>query len=71
MIEVPAPCSAIIVEWNVQDGDTVTVGQEIGLCESMKMQLPIESNAAGIITILPSMIPGAFVQEGDVIATIE
>jgi glutaconyl-CoA/methylmalonyl-CoA decarboxylase subunit gamma len=41
-----------IVEWCVQTGDTITLGQKIYVVESEKSSLEVESPFAGVITIL-------------------
>jgi len=51
-------------------GDDVAEGQHICILESMKMEIPVEATASGVISEL-NIAEGATVQEGDVIAVIE
>jgi len=51
-------------------GDDVAKGQPICILESMKMEIPVEATASGIISEL-NVAEGTTVQEGDVIAVIE
>ncbi len=53
----------------VKDGATVRAGEEIVILESMKMEIPVESPAAGVCRL--SVTEGQAIAEGDVIATIE
>ena len=51
-------------------GDNVAEGDTICILESMKMEIPVEATASGIVAEL-NVFEGGVVQEGDVIATIE
>ena len=51
-------------------GDDVTQGDTICILESMKMEIPVEATAAGVVSRL-NVAEGETVQEGDVIAVIE
>ena len=51
-------------------GDTVEVGTEIALLESMKMEIPVESPVGGTVAEV-RVKPEDQVQEGDVIAIID
>jgi acetyl-CoA carboxylase biotin carboxyl carrier protein len=50
-------------------GDEVSEGDTLVILESMKMEIPVVSEADGIITEL-AVSEGEVVQEGDVIAII-
>lgn len=50
-------------------GDTVAEGDTLVILESMKMEIPVESTAAGTVTEV-GVTEGGVVQEGDVIAVI-
>ncbi|MRG85271.1 acetyl-CoA carboxylase biotin carboxyl carrier protein subunit [Salinibacillus xinjiangensis] len=54
----------------VQEGDTVENGQDVVILESMKMEIPVSAEAEGVIKEI-KVAEGDFVNEGDVIATIE
>jgi acetyl-CoA carboxylase biotin carboxyl carrier protein len=51
-------------------GDAVAAGDPVAILESMKMEIPVESPVAGIITGL-LVEEGGVVQEGDVLAIVE
>lgn len=51
-------------------GDTVEIGQQIGVVEVMKMFAPIEAEVAGVFTGY-AVDSGAQVDAGQVIATFE
>lgn len=69
MADVRAEMSGVLSAWKVAVGDAVAAGQEIGVMESMKMEIPIAAPAAGTVTELRAGA-GDFVQEGDTIAVI-
>ena len=54
----------------VHPGDTVEVGAEIVLLESMKMEIPVLTEQAGTVTEVKIEV-GDVVQEGDILAIIE
>ena len=54
----------------VRVGDTVDVGTEIALLESMKMEIPVLTELAGTVTEVKVEV-GDVVQEGDILAVIE
>lgn len=54
----------------VHAGDTVEVGAEIALLESMKMEIPVLTEQAGTVTEVKVEV-GDVVQEGDILAIIE
>jgi biotin carboxyl carrier protein len=62
--------SGVLSAWKVGVGDTVAAGQEIGVMESMKMEIPIAAPVAGRVAALKAGA-GDFVQEGDTVAVIE
>ena len=51
-------------------GDDITEGDIVCILESMKMEIPVEATAAGVISRM-NVAEGETVQEGDVIAVIE
>lgn len=54
----------------VKPGDAVAAGDPLVVLESMKMEIPVESPAAGTVTEV-RVEEGAVVQEGDVLAVVE
>jgi len=54
----------------VTPGDAVAAGDPLVILESMKMEIPVESPAAGTVTEV-RVEEGAVVQEGDVLAVVE
>lgn len=51
-------------------GDEVTSGQEVAILESMKMEIPIESEVSGKVTAIVKN-EGDFVDEGEVLVELE
>lgn len=68
--EVLAEMVANVWKVLVAQGDEVAEGDTICILESMKMEIPVESTAAGKVSAL-NVTEGGVVQEGDVIAVIE
>lgn len=54
----------------VQVGDTVEVGAEIALLESMKMEIPVLTEQAGTVGEVKVEV-GDVVQEGDILVVID
>lgn len=54
----------------VQVGDKIEAGQEVSILESMKMEIPIESEQAGIVKEVV-VNEGDFVNEDDVLIILE
>ncbi|ALC91090.1 acetyl-CoA carboxylase [Bacillus sp. FJAT-18017] len=70
MKEIHATMAGTVLNILVSAGDEVTEGQEIIVIESMKMEIPVESNFVGKITELKVNI-GDFVNEGDCLVVLE
>lgn len=51
-------------------GDTVRPGQEVAVLESMKMEIPVEAEDAGVVKAI-KVEPGTFVNEGDPLLELE
>jgi acetyl-CoA carboxylase biotin carboxyl carrier protein len=62
--------SGSIFELHVSAGDAVTEGQELLVLESMKMEIPIESPAAGTVGEV-RVAEGDAISAGHVLLTIE
>jgi len=70
MKEIKASMAGSIWQIHVSVGDQVAKGQDVVVLESMKMELPIATESAGIVKEV-KMGEGDFVNEGDVILVIE
>ncbi len=64
MTSVVASLAGVVFKVLVRPGDTVAVGQEVVRLESMKMEIPIESEAGGIVQEVV-VKEGDFVNDGD------
>lgn len=70
MSEVKASMAGSVWKLVAKEGEEISEGQDIAILESMKMEIPIPSEAGGTIKEL-KVAEGDFVNEGDVIAIIE
>jgi acetyl-CoA carboxylase biotin carboxyl carrier protein len=70
MLEITANMAGTVLNVMVTTGDSVTEGQEVLMLESMKMEIPVESQGAGKVAELKVNI-GDFVNEGDVLLVLE
>jgi biotin carboxyl carrier protein len=70
MPEVRAEITANVWQVRVEVGQSVEVGDELVILESMKMEIPVIAPLAGTITEL-AVAPDDQVTEGDLIAVIE
>jgi biotin carboxyl carrier protein len=70
MPEVRAEITANVWQVRVELGQTVGVGDELVILESMKMEIPVVAPLAGTVAEL-AVAPDDQVQEGDLIAVIE
>lgn len=68
--EVPAHITGTVWKIEKKAGESVAEGDVIVILESMKMEMPVESPAAGTLREL-RCAEGQSVQEGDVLAVIE
>ena len=67
--EVRAELVGSVHEVLVAKGATVAVGDVLLVLESMKMEIPVLTEAAGTVTEL-AVVVGDVVQEGDLLARI-
>jgi biotin carboxyl carrier protein len=67
--EVLAEMVANVWKIVVATGDNIEEGDTICILESMKMEIPVEATASGIVSEI-RVQEGGVVQEGDVIAVI-
>jgi acetyl-CoA carboxylase biotin carboxyl carrier protein len=70
MKQLTANMAGILVQVLVKPGDTVKEDTEIAIFESMKMQIPMTATISGKVSKVHPAI-GDFVNEGDVILTLE
>ncbi|MGH3928652.1 MAG: biotin/lipoyl-binding carrier protein [Pseudonocardiaceae bacterium] len=68
--EIRAEMVANVWKVVVAEGDTVSDGDTLVILESMKMEIPVLSEAEGTISKL-AVAEGDVVQEGDLIAVLE
>lgn len=54
----------------VKPGDQVSAGQDVLILESMKMEIPISAEAAGVVKAL-KVKEGDFVNDGDLVVEFE
>jgi acetyl-CoA carboxylase biotin carboxyl carrier protein len=70
VMQVLAEMVANVWKVLVSPGHSVAVGEHLVILESMKMEIPVDSPAAGTVTDVRVQESGV-VQEGDVIAVVE
>jgi acetyl-CoA carboxylase biotin carboxyl carrier protein len=70
MTQVKSTMAGTVFTVNVSEGEEITAGQVVMVLESMKMEIPVESATAGKVTEIKAQV-GDFVNEGDVLLTIE
>ena len=70
MADVTAHITGTIFKVETEVGARVTVGDEIIILESMKMEIPIEAPIDGIVKEI-LVEEGQAVEEGDVVAVID
>lgn len=70
MKEITASMAGTVLNVLVNIGEEVATGQAVIMLESMKMEIPIEALDKGKVSEIKVNI-GDFVNEGDVLLTIE
>ncbi|KOP82032.1 biotin/lipoyl-containing protein [Cytobacillus solani] len=70
MKEITSSMAGTVLNIMVGGGDEITSGQEVLMIESMKMEIPIESQIEGKVSEVKVNI-GDFVNEGDVLLVLE
>ena len=68
MAEIRAEMAANVWKVLVASGDAVSAGQTLVILESMKMEINVDAETAGTVTV--SVAEGSSIQEGDLIATV-
>ncbi|MCM3742739.1 biotin/lipoyl-binding carrier protein [Sporosarcina luteola] len=69
MTQVKAAMAGTVFTVNVAEGDEVQAGQVVIVLESMKMEIPVETEVGGKVTSINVQV-GDFVNEEDVLAVI-
>ena len=70
MYELKAELTATVWVMRAEVGQRVAAGDEIMILESMKMEIPVETEVSGVVSEL-LVGEGSAVAEGDVLALIE
>ncbi|MEK3989464.1 MULTISPECIES: acetyl-CoA carboxylase biotin carboxyl carrier protein subunit [Robertmurraya] len=70
MLQITSTMAGTILQINISVGDQVERNQEMVILESMKMEIPVESQEAGIVKEI-KVSEGDFVNEGDVLIVLE
>ncbi len=70
MPQVVAHITGTVWKIEVAVGDTVGAGDAVVILESMKMEMPVESETAGTVTAVLCE-EGQTVNEGDALVTVE
>jgi len=70
MKEIKASMAGSMWKMLVKEGDQVKNGQELAIMESMKMEIPVESESDGTIKEV-KVAEDDFLNEGDVIFVVE
>jgi len=69
MTEMRAEMAANVWKIVVENGAEVAIGDTLVILESMKMEIPVEAEAAGTVTMV--IAEGQAIDEDDLIATIQ
>ncbi|MGN7386912.1 biotin/lipoyl-binding carrier protein [Sporosarcina sp. SAFN-015] len=70
MTQIKAAMAGTVFTVNVFEGEEVQAGQVVIVLESMKMEIPVETEVSGKVTSINVQV-GDFVNEEDVLAVIE
>ncbi|MDF2682790.1 MAG: putative biotin carboxyl carrier protein [Brevibacillus sp.] len=70
MKQVAANMAGTVINVLVQLGDDVSEGQDVLVLESMKMEVPIQSEVVGKVIEIKANI-GDFVNDGDILVVVE
>ncbi len=68
--DIVAEMVANVIAVGVAPGDTVETGDAVVLLESMKMEIPVLTEAAGTVSAV-RVSAGDVVQEGDILVSID
>jgi acetyl-CoA carboxylase biotin carboxyl carrier protein len=70
MKQITAMMAGTVIEVLVKPGDQVAEGQDVLILESMKMQLPVQSELSGKVSQV-KVNSGDFVNEGDTVVLLD
>ncbi|WP_442599396.1 acetyl-CoA carboxylase biotin carboxyl carrier protein subunit [Neobacillus sp. D3-1R] len=70
MKEITASMAGTVFNILISQGEEIQLGQQVLVLESMKMEIPVESQFSGKVVELKVNI-GDFVNEGDVLLVLE
>ena len=70
MIDVPAHITGTVWKIECAVGDRIEEGDTVAILESMKMEMPVESEVAGTVVSVRCE-EGQSVEEGDVLVVVE
>ena len=70
MTEIRAPITGSVWKVLVGDGDAVSAEEVVAILESMKLEIPVEAESAGTITLV-LVSEGDAVTEGDAMFELE
>lgn len=70
MKQIRSNMAGLVLEFLVQPGEAVEVDQDVVMLESMKMQIPVQATAGGVVRAI-KVNAGDFVDDGDVLLEIE
>lgn len=68
--QIRAEMTATVWKILVAEGESVTVGEELMILESMKMEIPIIAETGGSVASV-LVAEGSSVSEGDVLLTVQ
>lgn len=66
MAKVEATMAGTVMQVLVAVGDKVSEGQDVVILESMKMEVPVQSEYSGVVKEI-KVEAGSFVSDGDVL----
>ncbi len=70
MTEIPAHITGTVWKIEVEVGDEVAIEDAVAILESMKMEMPVESEVAGRVAEI-RCTEGQSVAEGEVLVVLE
>jgi acetyl-CoA carboxylase biotin carboxyl carrier protein len=70
MAQIQATMAGMVLSVLVSPGERVEVGQDVVILESMKMEIPVQSEHAGTVKEV-KVETGSFVGDGDVLIELE
>lgn len=70
MCEITSTMAGTVLQVKVSVGDRVGASHEVAILESMKMEIPVESQKIGVVKEI-KVNEGDFVNEGDVLIILE